>query len=162
MESEGFVDEAAVMALIAAPSGNRSMAYPEDLVLAADDLDFAGWQLPPTHAARPRAAEIPPPVIDAIVRRAAPPLLAESGIGIPHRGTHRWWLAGLAGVLSTMLFTLLLLTLSSRPVESSGPILQPPAATVSRLQPSKPAAANLSPTELTAAIFAAEPMASDD
>jgi hypothetical protein len=57
---EGFVDEAVVMALISDTHSGRSMACPEDLALAADDLDFAGWQLPATQAARPRAAEIPP------------------------------------------------------------------------------------------------------
>ncbi len=168
MEREGFVDEAAVMALIAETPSSRSMAYPEDLALAADDLDFAGWQLPTTQTARQRAAEIPPQVIDAIVRRAAPPLITESGIGIPHHGTHRWWLAGLAGVLSTMLFTLLLIALSSRPGESSGPILPPPAATVSQPLLSKPADANRTPAQLTAATFeharrsVSEGWASDD
>jgi hypothetical protein len=61
MEKEGLVDEAVVMALISDTHSGRSMACPEDLALAAEDLDFAGWQLPATQAARPRAAEIPPP-----------------------------------------------------------------------------------------------------
>ena len=60
MEKEGLVDEAVVMALISDTHSERSMAYPEDLALAAEDLDFAGWQLPATQAARPRTAEIPP------------------------------------------------------------------------------------------------------
>ena len=82
MEREGFVDEAAVLALISGPSRLRSAAYHEDLALAADDLDFAGWQLPAAPPARP--AEFPPQVIDAIVRRATPPASEESGIGEPH------------------------------------------------------------------------------
>jgi hypothetical protein len=151
MEKNGFVDEAVVMALITDTHPGRSMAYPEDLALAADDLDFAGWQLPVTQTARPRTAEGPPHVIDAIVRRAAPPLIAESGIGIPHSGTHRWWLPGLAGVLSTMLFTLLLLTLSSRPAASSGPMLQPTAATAHQPMLPAPADAAETPAELTVA-----------
>jgi hypothetical protein len=61
MEKEGLVDEAVVMALISDTHSERSMAYPEDLALAAEDLDFAGWHLPATQAAGPRAAEIPPP-----------------------------------------------------------------------------------------------------
>lgn len=167
-EREGFVDEAVVTALISDTHSGRSMAYPEDLALAADDLDFAGWQLPATRAARPRPAEIPPHVINAIVRRAAPPLIAESGIGTPHHGAHRWWLAGLAGVLSTMLFTLLLLTLSSRPGAPSGPLLPPTAATASQPMLSKQAEAIQAPPELTAATFdlpwhsATEWKASDD
>ncbi len=114
MESEGFVDEAVVKALMSGPDNSRRVAYPEDLALAAGDLDFAGWQLSPSVPVR-RAAEVPPHVIDAIIRRAAPPVFEESGIGTPHHGKHRWWLAGMAGVLSTMLFSVLLLTLSSRP-----------------------------------------------
>lgn len=168
MEKEGFVDEAVVTALISAPHFGRSMAYPADLALAADDLDFAGWQLPATQAARLQATEIPPEVINAIVRRAAPPLIAESGIGTPHHGAHRWWLAGLAGVLSTMLFTLLLLTLSSRPGESPGSIPPPTAATASQPMLSKQGKAIQAPPELTATTFdlpwhsAAEWTPSDD
>jgi hypothetical protein len=137
MEREGFVDEVAVQALLSGPTHLRSSAHTEDLALAADDLDFAGWQVPSTPVVRP--AEFPPQVIDAIVRRAAPPLLNEPGIGSPHFGSHRWWLAGLAGAFSTSLFALLLVTLSSRPhpqpeagqapTESSQPRLVMPVET---------------------------------
>jgi hypothetical protein len=101
--------------------------FPEDLALVSDDLDFAGGQLPATQVARLRTAEIPPHVIHTIVRRTAPPLVAESDSGTTFHGTHRRWLAGLAGVLSTILFTLLLLSLSSRHGESGSAL--PPAQT---------------------------------
>ncbi len=120
MERDGFVDEAVVTALMAGPRPPRNSGFPEDLALAADDLDFAGWRLAP--APRTRGAEVPPQVIDAIVRRASPPL--EPGLGSPHLGGHRWWLAGLAGALSTLLFSLLLLSLSSR----TGVRLEPASA----------------------------------
>lgn len=125
MEREGFVDEAVVAALMSGPKSTRSTAYPEDLVLAVDDMDFAGWQLSP--ATPFRGAEMPPQVIDAIMRRATPPMVDEPGIGMPHFGSHRWWLAGLAGVLSTMLFSVLLLTLSSRTGSDIQTILSPKA-----------------------------------
>ncbi|MGL4402038.1 MAG: hypothetical protein ACRCXD_19445 [Luteolibacter sp.] len=112
IERDGFVDDEAVLALLNGPTYLRSSSYPEDLVLAADDLDFAGWQVASAPVTRP--AEVPPQVIDAIVRRAAPPLSTEPGIGSPHLGSHRWWLAGLAGAFSTLLFALLLVFLSSR------------------------------------------------
>jgi hypothetical protein len=131
MEREGFVDEAAVTALLSGPTHLRSSTYSEDLALAADDLDFAGWQVPSTPVARP--AEFPPQVIDAIVRRAAPPQLNEPGIGSPHFGSHRWWLAGLAGVFSTLLFALLLVTLSSRPQPEPEAIQAPAEASHPRL-----------------------------
>jgi hypothetical protein len=127
MEREGFVDEAAVLALLNGPTHLRSSSYPEDLALAADDLDFAGWQVPSAPVSRP--AEFPPQVIDAIVRRATPPLLNESGIGSPHHGSHRWWLAGLAGAFSTLLFSVLLVTLSSRPHLKPEPA---PASSIAR------------------------------
>jgi hypothetical protein len=134
MEREGFVDDAVVMALISGPMQWRSTACHEDLALAADDLDFAGWQLPTTPLAR--AVEIPPKGADACIRRATPPVVEEPGIGQPHHGSHRWWLAGLAGALSTMLFSLLLLTLSSRPPVPLAPSHAP--VLVSRAKPVQP------------------------
>jgi hypothetical protein len=92
-------------------------------------------------------------VISAIVRRAVPPLITESGIGTSHHGTHRWWLAGLAGVLSTMLFTLLLLTLSSHHGESSGRIPAPAASTAHQPMLSRQAEVMQASPELTAATF---------
>ena len=120
MEREGFVDEQAVLALLAGPIPSRSAPDPRDLVLSVDDMDFAGWRLSPALPARsiesaPLVAKTKskakPKVVD---RRPAPPVLDEPGLGTPHRGSHRWWLAGLAGALSTMLFSLLLLSLSTR------------------------------------------------
>ncbi len=148
MEREGFVDEAAIFALLTGPTHLRSSSYPEDLALAADDLDFAGWQLPATPAARP--PEFPPQVIDAIVRRASPPSLNEPGIGSPHLGSHRWWIAGLAGAFSALVFLVLLVTLSSRP--SLTPETTPAPAIASQPRPPSPLeappAARVSP-ELT-------------
>lgn len=108
-EGGGFVDDEVILALVAGPKASRTVGNPMDLALAADDMDFAGWSLSselPIHAVR---AEVGPE------RRPAPPELDEPGIGEPHRGSHRWWLAGLAGALSTMIFTLVLIALSNRP-----------------------------------------------
>ncbi|MEO7101100.1 MAG: hypothetical protein ABI162_17215 [Luteolibacter sp.] len=121
MERHGFVDEDVVAALVLGPNAlSRQSAYPEDLALAPDDLDFAGWSLTPPP--EPRLIVTPPNVVvhpssgDERPRRPAPPVMEEeAGLDSPHSGSHRWWLAGLAGVLSTMLFSLLLLNLSSRP-----------------------------------------------
>ena len=127
MEREGFVDEAVVYALVSGPKSSRSMPFRDDLALAVDDMDFAGWQLSPSTPFR--SAEVPPQVIDAIVRRAAPPVIAEPGLGLPHVGNHRWWLAGLAGALSTMLFSVLLLSLSSRTTSHFETMVPPKALT---------------------------------
>lgn len=92
MEREGFVDEAVVTALVTGSHLGRSMADPDDLALAADDLDFAGWRLSPS--VNMRSAEVPPQVIDAIVRRALPPVTGESRRGSRQPASRRWWLAG--------------------------------------------------------------------
>lgn len=143
-EREGFVDEQVVAEMVCGPRSMRSMPCPEDLILSVDDMDFAGWQLSPLGNSR--SAEVPPQVIDAIVRRATPPAIEEPGIGAPHLGSHRWWLAGLAGVLSTMLFSVLLLTLAHRP----GMVVAPHSLSQSKSVPVTTPEAPRSAPELTA------------
>jgi hypothetical protein len=103
---DGYVDESVVLALLNGPVVSRRMPDPGHLVLAADEMDFAGWRLSP---GLPRHSTEKAPV-----RRPAPPVLEEPGLGEPHHGTHRWWLAGLAGVLSTLVISLLLISLATR------------------------------------------------
>ena len=93
IEREGFVDEAVVTALVRESHLGRSIAYPDDLALAADDLDFAGWSLPKTLPTR--SAEVPPRVIDAIVRRATFPQATRE----LRRHSRRPWLIGFALLL---------------------------------------------------------------
>lgn len=138
MEREGFVDDAVVMALLTGPFPGRHVALPEDLALSSDDLDFAGWRLSPS-------LQMVPEVNPDIARRASPPFIEEPGIGAPHRGAHRWWLAGIAGILSTMLFSLLLLNLSSRPgpnfetIITGGMLTAAKPTSVTRAEPAKTA-----------------------
>lgn len=108
-QRDGFVDDAVIWALVAGPSASRPTGNAVDLALTADDMDFAGWSLSPSLPRHLVKAAVP------AVRRPAPPELDEPGIGEPHSGSHRWWLAGLAGALSTMIFTLVLIALSNRP-----------------------------------------------
>jgi len=143
MEREGFVDEAVVAALVTRPlHASRTMAYPEDLVLAADEMDFAGWST--FSGPLQRGPEVPPQVIEAIVRRAAPPQTEEPGLGQPHAGSPRWWLAGLAGILSTMLFSVLLMTLSERSGSQIETILSPKGLVSAKPAPTKDATADSS------------------
>ena len=107
-ECDGFVDEQVILALLRGPASHRGPVCMSDLALAADDMDFAGWSL---------SSRLPARATEVLIRRAAPPVLEEYGIGQPHAGAHRWWLAGVAGVFSTMLISLLLFTLSSRNVQ---------------------------------------------
>lgn len=152
MEREGFVDEAVVLAILNGPINHRNVAYPEDLALAADDLDFAGWQLPPSLPFR-TLADVPTPVVVATIRRATPPVIEEPGLGSPHHGDHRWWLAGLAGLFSAMLFSLLLFTLSSRPGTAFETIPRPGILTGAKPMPpqkSDPLQASPELTEVSA------------
>jgi hypothetical protein len=150
LERDGFVDEDVVTALVSAPHHPvRATGYHEDLALSADDMDFAGWRL--SKETTPRRPEVPPQVIEAILRRAAPPAIREPGIGVSHTGSHRWWLAGLAGVLSTMLFSLLLLSLSTRSESVLSPQTLSPATPlpVKQAQPAKatPELTEISPAQ---------------
>lgn len=122
----GFVDDAVVARLLSPVGASRRGSCPEDLVLAADDMDFAGWQLAP--APSPSAFRGTDDIIETpplSFRRATPPAAMESGTGSLNGSSHRWWLAGLAGVLAALLVTLLLLVLSSRPDVKDVP---PPSA----------------------------------
>lgn len=114
MERDGFVDDAVIQSILAGPVSPRQVVEPADLVLAADDMDFAGWILPKRKTTPFHPVPVIEPRLELPVRRPAEPELDEPGLGEPHRGSHRWWIAGLAGGLTTMLFSVLLLTLSSR------------------------------------------------
>ncbi len=147
MEREGFVDDGVIVQMMIGTLPGRSVADPADLALAADDNDFAGWQLTATTFSRTMTAA--PETPHSIFRRAAPPVVEEPGLDAPHQGEHRWWLAGLAGVLSTLLFSLLLLSLSSRPGTHFETLLIPRMLTTARPTPDqKPETPNLTP-ELT-------------
>lgn len=120
----GFVDDEAAMELIAGPRARTGRIVPDELVLPADESDFAGWNLtPPPSVGRNVEAPMRNRADAREVRRAEPPSFDEPGIGQPHRGEHRWWIAGLAGALSTILFSVLLFSLSSRSVPLSEEIL---------------------------------------
>ncbi len=132
MEREGFVDEAVVTALVTSSHLGRSVADPDDLALAADDLDFAGWRL--SKSVTVRTAEVPPQVIDAIVRRALPPVIGDPHPGSRHSASHRWWLTAFAGVL---LFPAVMLLLPGHLGMQLDPLLSPRNMTTSEPVPLK-------------------------
>lgn len=105
---EGFVDDEVVLALVAGKRDDRATPDTGELALAVDE-DFAGWCLETSSFSYPR------PVSGAAneIRRPAPPEL-EPGLGEPHQGAHRWWIAGFAGALCTLLFSALLFSLSDQ------------------------------------------------
>jgi hypothetical protein len=119
VERVGFVDESVVLSLLIGPTMPRQQALQKDLALSSDEMDFAGWCL---------TSRLPARATEAEKRRPAPPMIEETGIGEPHQGSHRWWLAGFAGAFSTMLISLLLVTLSARnvPVDEGISIIRTP------------------------------------
>lgn len=109
-EHQGFVDDAVVLALLTGPMESRPHEDLGTLALAANEMDFAGWRLPvgqPVQATQTTA------------RRPVPPEVEES-ITAPYHDRHRWWLAGLAGAMSTLLVSALLLPFSPLVSPSSG------------------------------------------
>ncbi len=110
-EMEGFVDESAILALLAKPAVPRSRGHLPDLALSASDDDFAGWPEPLVQSPFRAIAETEPAAV-AAVRRPSPPRCVEPGIGTAHRGNHRWWLAGIAGAVTSLLLACLLLTVA--------------------------------------------------
>lgn len=103
----GFVDDEVVLALVAGKNSGREPADSSGLALAVDE-DFAGWCLETSSFSYPRRKTVVPEE----PRRAAPPEW-EPGLGEPHHGSHRWWMAGLAGALCALLFSTLVLTLAN-------------------------------------------------
>jgi hypothetical protein len=105
VECDGFVDDAVILSLLMGPVIQPTLAPGRDLLLTADEMDFAGWRL---------NSRLPTRATQAPARRAGPPVLEETGIGRAHTGAHRWWLAGVVGTFSTMLIALLLFSLGNR------------------------------------------------
>lgn len=105
---EGFVDDEVVLALVAGKREDRALTDSKDLALAVDE-DFAGWYLEMSSFSHPR--QVAQSSVE--IRRAAAPEL-EPGLGEPHQGAHRWWIAGFAGALCTLLFSALLFSLSNQ------------------------------------------------
>lgn len=96
---QGFVDDAVVLALLTGTTDSGPHGNSGALALAASETDFAGWSL---------TSALPARSIGTTARRPAPPELAKPGMGEPQC----WWLAGLAGAISTFLVSALLIPLS--------------------------------------------------
>jgi len=114
-DMHGFVDDAVIQSIMTGPVSQRNQGLREDLALSADDDDFAGWHFTAPSPFR-EMAETSTPLKTSPPRRAVAPVYTESGIGTPHTGSHRWWVAGFGGALTTLLLSYLLITLAHRPM----------------------------------------------
>jgi len=132
----GFVDEQAIARMMEMPCTRRRLPQPIDLALSAGDDDFAGWRRTPASpfiAITNVTTTAPGPV-----KRAKPPEIDEPGIGQPVGSGHRWWLAGVAGMTATFLFSMLLLSISNR--NSVGPPIIVPEPIKNTTQTAEPPA----------------------
>lgn len=130
---DGFVDEAAVSRLIAAmpprnPALGRHVPQRNELVLAAEDFDFAGWQAPALSAVVPAVAavggseialaEVPSEAVHRPLqfRRPAPPQVSPQAPALAPEvasGLHRAWLALAATVFAGLSAALIWLSLGA-------------------------------------------------
>ncbi|MFT3992463.1 MAG: hypothetical protein QM680_13755 [Luteolibacter sp.] len=159
-ETQGFVDDAVILSLIAGPISPRAKVNRQDLALSADD-DFAGW-----HFNTPSPFSLAPNPVRASALTAEPDFMPEPeagpraplfprrplaeiepGIGSPHAGKHRWWLAAMAVIMSTLLLSYLLLTLADRPMPADASLDFTPLTAPSHVDPSAGAVAH--ETEIT-------------
>lgn len=117
--TEGFVDESAILSVIANGPYERIFVKPEEMVLSSSEDDYAGWSLPVPSPFR-SMLDVSNPAPVAMARKPAPPRLdgipslSEPGIAEPHRGNHRWWLFGVSGAMTCGIFSLTLLSLAQR------------------------------------------------
>ncbi len=122
VQTEGFVDESLVLAVISKGPYERTYVKPEDMVLSSSEDDYAGWALPVASPFREFARRETVASVEeaAPVRTPAAPTLkgrlgnSEPGIAEPHRGKHRWWLFGISGAMTCTILSLTLLSLAQR------------------------------------------------
>jgi hypothetical protein len=125
----------------------RPFPAPEDLVLAADENDFAGWMLPPRATPQPsaeRAVEVKPEAPPSPVwKRFESPSDARPAI-------RNRWIRGGAIAAAVLILAILLFILAGRPPASSpGTALPLPAVQQNQALPQAPA--DPPPTPQTAA-----------
>lgn len=105
---EGFVDDEVIASIIAMPpSASRIVSHPSDLALSSDESDFAGWAVRGTSPFRIIAEK-------QELQHARPLPVEEPGLGEPHRGNHRWWIAAVSGGASALVLSLLFINLAGR------------------------------------------------
>ncbi|WAC18111.1 hypothetical protein OVA24_12770 [Luteolibacter sp. SL250] len=112
---DGFVDDEVIANLLSTPSVQRVSAVHSDLALSSCEDDFAGWAIK-RHSPFRIIAEQQERASVATVEESE---LTEPGLGRPHRGGHRWWIATATGISSALILSLLFSSLASRGDERS-------------------------------------------
>ncbi len=112
---DGFVDDEVIASLISTPSVRRTTGIHEDMILSSDADDFAGWAVQ-RHSPFRIIAEKQERAASHDVEEME---VMEPGIGHPHRGGHRWWIATATGISSALILSLLFSNLATRGDERS-------------------------------------------
>lgn len=106
---EDFVDAEVIASIIAMPpSSSRIASSPSDLALSSDENDFAGWSIRGSSPFRVIAEK------HELQHARSFTAVAEPGLGEPHRGNHRWWIAAASGGASALVLSLLFANLVDR------------------------------------------------
>ena len=152
---EGFVDETALHRLLAALPADEPAGRPwrtavrEELVAAADESDYAGWQAAPAGRGAEPVFFVPPgwcagrfSPAGALTRPRPPEFASRSRPVSGDDSSRRWWLAVAGGALLVALVAVLLLALASRHpfFTISEPLAVPPASDPAAESPALPAA----------------------
>lgn len=125
---DGFVDEDAIAHLLFPAQTERLAPSFGDLALSADEGDFAGWAIPSVSPFREIAEK-------QELEKALELPETEPGIGVPHRGGHRWWIAAVAGTSAALIMSGFFTTRSQRS-DSSGEFFNWLSTPLKRLQAS--------------------------
>ena len=107
---DDFVDDDVIATLLRTPTVQRVSAVHSDLALSSSEDDFAGWAVKRQSPFRIIAEQQE----RAALSDAVEPEFNEPGLGRPHRGGHRWWIATATGISSALILSLLFSNLASR------------------------------------------------
>lgn len=110
-EQDGFVDEAVIHAMVHQPTHRRSLGRSSDMVLSAEDLDFAGWNFPTMAVERPSTTVLHSEPVKEEAPFSAPLKFSHHLAEPMPEGKSYWWIAGIAGIITAIVLSLILLKL---------------------------------------------------
>lgn len=122
---EDFVDDEVVRKVLARVEVERVYVRAEDMVLSSSEDDYAGWALPVASPFRSRGEDLDRMVRETLADEVLPEVVdVEVGFEevqtAAHAGGQRWWLFGVAGATTSVIFSLVLFSFVGRGVEVGG------------------------------------------
>lgn len=101
---DGFVDEAVVSRMVELRHSDSSYTHTPPRAIWPSDNDYAGWRAPAAIAPRQPVSRVTPPPSQARVNAPQPDTATAD------QGDHRWWLASLAGFITSLVLAAALLS----------------------------------------------------